>query len=298
VARVYAALGIVYLVWGSTYLAMMVAIRTMPPLLMSSVRFLIAGAVLYLICARGTRPTSGEWLGAAITGGLMLVLGNGGIAWAETRIDSGVAALIVAALPLWMALLARKRLRPLELAGIALGLGGVTLLLSPGGGVNPVGAAVVLVGTLAWAGGSLLAPRIGLPSRPLVAASMQMLTAGILLGVTGISAGETARIGHLSAASLGAFAYLIVFGSILAFTVYGWLLQNAPPTLVSTYAFVNPVVAVALGVVFLHEPVGLATLLAGGAIVGAVVLIVAGRTRKPRPAPAIVRVEARLDQAA
>ena len=290
-AAVVLALATVYLVWGSTYLAIRVTDRTMPPFLMSSVRFLIAGTVLYAFAARGrARPTLREWRAAAIVGAALLLVGNGGVAWAETRLESGLAALIVAIIPLWVALMDRiffgRRLSASALVGLVVGFGGVALLLQPGGGADLFAALVLVVTTSAWAGGSLYARGAPLPESPLLAAAMQMLTAGIFLGVTGLVAGEAGRVNadSFSAKPVIAFVYLVIFGSLVAFSAYAWLLKNVRISTVSTYAFVNPVVAVALGTLFLSEPIGWTTVAAGASIVVAVVLIVTARTPAPKPA--------------
>jgi drug/metabolite transporter (DMT)-like permease len=289
-AAVVLALATVYVVWGSTYLAIRVTDRTMPPFLMSSVRFLIAGAVLYaLVARRRQRPTLREWGAAAIVGAALLLVGNGGVAWAETRLESGLAALIVAILPLWVALMDRaffgRRLSPAAIVGLVVGFAGVALLVRPGG-TGDVAAAVLLVfTTAAWAGGSLYARGAPLPQNPLVAASMQMLTAGVFLGIFGLATGEARGIhaDSFGTDQLLAFAYLVVFGSLLAFSAYAWLLKNVRISVVATYAFVNPVVAVALGTMFLGEPIGWTTITAGAAIVIAVMLIITARTPAPKP---------------
>jgi drug/metabolite transporter (DMT)-like permease len=289
-AAVAAALATVYLVWGSTYLAIRVTDRTMPPLLMSSVRFLIAGSALYLFASRGrARPTARQWGAAAIVGAALLLVGNGGVAWAETRIESGLAALIVAMIPLWVALMDRvffgRRLSPLAVAGLVVGFGGVALLVRPGSG-GDVAAMLTLVGTTAaWAGGSLYARGAALPESPLLSASMQMLSAGVFLGVAGLVTGEASGVGadSFSTKPVLAFTYLVLVGSLVAFSAYAWLLKNVRISIVSTYAFVNPVVAVALGTVFLNEHIGWTTVTAGAAIVVAVVLIVTARAPAQRP---------------
>src|ERR671935_2034582 len=222
--RLWAALGTVYVVWGSTYLGIMVGIRTMPPLLMSSARFLLAGAVLFLWgVRRGGRPDPRGWVAAAIVGTALLLVGNGGIAWAETRLDSGFAALIVAIIPLYVALMDRvffgRRLSPVAIAGLVIGFAGVALLVRPGG-TNDVAAALLLLATAsAWAAGSLYARGAPLPSSPLVSASMQMLAAAVFLGVAGFATGEANDV-HASSFAMKpliAFAYLVVVGSLIAF---------------------------------------------------------------------------------
>jgi len=244
------------------------------------VRFLIAGAALYAFAARGrSRPTLREWRAAAIVGAALLLVGNGGVAWAETRLESGLAALIVAIIPLWFALMDRaffgRRLSPAAIAGLVVGFAGVALLVRPGSGGDLTASLALVVTTSAWAGGSLYAR-----------AAMQMLTASVFLGVTGLVTGEASGIGadSFSTKPVIAFVYLVVVGSLIAFSAYAWLLKNVRISIVATYAFVNPVVAVALGALFLSEPISVTTIVAGAAIVLAVVLIVTARTPVPKPA--------------
>jgi drug/metabolite transporter (DMT)-like permease len=290
-ARAWAALTTVYVVWGSTYLAIMVAIRTLPPLLMSSIRYLVAGAVLYAFAARrgAARPSLRHWRSAVVAGAALLLVGNGGVAWSEQRIDSGVAALLIATVPLWIALFDRifagQRLAPSGLLGLAVGLGGVVLLVGPvgGGGIDALGTLAALVAALAWAGGSLYARGAAVPGDLLLGAAMQMLAGGALLAVAGAAGGEVADVHAPSLASLGALAYLVVVGSLVAYSAYLWLMRSAPTSIVSTYAFVNPAIAVALGAVFLGEPLGLRILGASAAIVVSVALIVTAR-RAAKPA--------------
>lgn len=292
-AAVALALATIYLVWGSTYLAIRVTDRTMPPFLMSSVRFLIAGTALYVFASRGrARPTLREWGAAAIVGAALLLVGNGGVAWAETRLESGLAALIVAIIPLWVAVMDRfffgRRLSRTAVIGLVIGFAGVALLVRPGGGGDAFAALALVLTTSAWAGGSLYARGATLPESPLLAAAMQMLTASVFLAVVGLATGEASGVhaSSFAAKPMIAFAYLVVVGSLIAFSAYAWLLKNVRISIVSTYAFVNPVVAVALGTVFLAEPIGWTTVIAGAAIVVAVVLIVTARPPKPVPVPA------------
>jgi drug/metabolite transporter (DMT)-like permease len=293
------ALATVYVVWGSTYLAIRVTDRTMPPLLMSSVRFLVAGLALYAFAARGrSRPSWREWRAAAIVGAALLLVGNGGVAWAETRLDSGLAALIVAIIPLWVAVLDRllfgRRLSLVAVVGLAIGFAGVALLVRPGGGVDVV-AALTLVGTTgAWAAGSLYARGAPLPASPLLGASMQMLSASVMLGISGLAFGEGRQVHSdaFAAKPMIAWTYLVLVGSLVAFSAYAWLLKNVRISVVSTYAFVNPVVAVALGAGLLGEHITATTLAAGASIVVAVVLIVTGREPTPRVARAPARAAA------
>jgi drug/metabolite transporter (DMT)-like permease len=303
----WGALGTIYVVWGSTYLGIMVAIETLPPLLMSAARFLLAGAILYGFAVRrgdtaGDRPSTRQWAAAAVVGAALLLVGNGGVALSEERIDSGIAALLVATIPLWIAVLDRvlngRRLALPGVSGLVVGLGGVALLVGPTGtdGIDVLGGVMALSAAFAWAWGSLYARDASLPSRPLVGAGMQMLAGGVLLAVAGVATGELGEVdpGAVSARSLLAVAYLLVVGSVIAYSAYVWLLKNAPTGLVSTYAYVNPVVAVALGAVFLAEPVTPRMLLAGLAIVAAVALIV---TSQSAPQRARRRAEARREAA-
>jgi drug/metabolite transporter (DMT)-like permease len=290
-AAVALALATIYLVWGSTYLAIRVTDRTMPPLLMSSVRFLIAGVALYAFASRGrARPTLREWRAAAIVGAALLMVGNGGVAWVETRLESGLAALIVAIIPLWFAVMDRaffgRRLSAPAIVGLVVGFAGVALLVRPGGGGAVVPMLALVVTTAAWAGGSLYARGAALPQSPLLSASMQMLAASAFLAVAGLAKGEAQAIhtDTFSTKPVIAFVYLVLVGSLIAFSAYAWLLKNVRVSVVSTYAFVNPVIAVALGTVFLNEAIGWSTIAAGAAIVVAVVLIVTAPTPKKKVA--------------
>jgi drug/metabolite transporter (DMT)-like permease len=292
-AAIWAALLSVWAFWGGTYLAIRVVVRTMPPFLSASIRFLVAGALLYTFAVRrgdreGDRPGRIQWLAAAVIGGSLLVGGNGLVMWAEQTVPSGIAALIIASVPLWMALLDRvvfgKRLSWLAVLGLAVGFGGLVLLVNPTGGgrIDPAGAAALVVASLSWASGSLYARHAPLPKRPLVGTGMEMLAGGVLLALVGAARGEFAQLDSaaVSLESVLGLAYLIVFGSLVAFAAYIWLLRVTRTTLVSTYAYVNPVVAVFLGWAILAEPITAATLVAGAIIVLAVALIVSARPAK------------------
>ena len=292
--KLAAALGIVYVVWGSTYLAIAVADRSLPPFLMLSVRFLIAGALLYWWSVRrgdvaAERPGRRQWRSAAIVGGALLVVDTGGVAWAELRVSSGIAALIVASVPLFMALLDRAcfgvRLPLGGVVGLVVGLLGVGLLVGASGHVDMVGVAVLLVASFAWAAGSTYARVAPLPRRPFLSAAMQMLCAGAMLALVGIARGELGRVhpGAISPASLAAVLFLIVFGSLVAFTAYGWLLKHAPTRLLSTYAYVNPAVAVLLGWAFIGEHVGGREVAAGLVILSSIGLLVFAREPREEP---------------
>jgi drug/metabolite transporter (DMT)-like permease len=280
--KLAAALLTVYVVWGSTYLAIAVADRALPPLLMLSARFLLAGALL--LAWKRTRPTLRQWGAAAIVGAALLVVDTGGVALAEQRVASGTAALIVASVPLFIAVLDRVCFgERMPLAGIVVGLLGVALLVGPSGTVDAAGAATLLVASFAWAAGSTYARVAPLPEDTVVSAALQMLTGGGLLGLLGLVHGE--RVHHVTGASLGAFAFLVVFGSLIAFTAYGWLLRNASSRLVSTYAYVNPAVAVLLGALFAGEHVGPREVVAGLVVLASVGLLAGRHDRAAAPEP-------------
>jgi len=299
--RVATAFAAVYLLWGSTYLAIRFAIESLPPFWMAATRFLVAGAILYAWARwRGEpAPLRLHWRSALIVGGLLLLGGNGGVVWAEQRVPSGLAALLVGTVPLWMVMLdgagrGWKRPPVQVLAGVAIGLLGVALLVGPGrfaGGhrVDPVGAAVLIVASLSWTAGSLYSRRAPLPSSPLLGTAMEMLGGGACLAIAGLVAGEWQRLDLAAASprSLLAVGYLVVFGSLVGFTAYVWLLKVSTPPLVATYAYVNPVVAVFLGWAFAGEPVTGRTLVAAAVIVGAVMLIT---TYRAKPQPVTVEV--------
>jgi drug/metabolite transporter (DMT)-like permease len=301
-AHVVIALATVYVLWGSTYLAMRLAIVTIPPFLMAATRHFTAGVTLYTFARlRGApRPEPAHWRSAAIIGALLLVLGNGGVVWAEQRVSSGMAALLICSEPMWIVLFAwmrrgGSRPRPMVIAGLVLGMAGLVLLVRPGHGgdasVDRLGALAVLIASISWAAGSLYVQRAKLPSSPLLSTSMQMLCGGTLLGIVGTLAGEPAHVAlsRISAGSVLAVLYLIVFGSLIGFTAYTWLLRSASPVLVSTYAYVNPVVAVFLGWLLVHEPVTTGMLLGAAIILGGVALITsasAKRAPRRRQAPA------------
>ena len=301
VTTIWVALSAVYVIWGTTYLAIRVVNETLPPLLSASIRFLVAGALMYAWTIRrgdreGDRPTRIQWRSAAIVGTLLILGGNGGVVWAERTIPSGIAALLVALVPLWMALLDRLffggHLPGRAVLGLVGGFGGAVLLLGSGasGDVDLVGMFFVVGASLAWAIGSLWSRNAPLPNRPFVGVAMEMLVGGVALAIAGVLAGELGRIdvSRFSTASLIGLLYLIVFGSWVGFTAYLWLLRTARTSLVSTYAYVNPVVAVFLGWVILDEPVTIRTIVAGGVIVASVALIISsgGAHREPEAAVA------------
>jgi drug/metabolite transporter (DMT)-like permease len=290
--KVWLALATVYVVWGSTYLGSDLAIRTIPPFLMAAVGFLFAGGLLYAWAIRrgdrSDRPTARHWVSAFLIATPMLAIGNSAVGWAQETIDTGTASLIIASVPLWMALADRvvygQRLARTAVIGLVVGFAAVGLLAGPGG---VSGRAIVLVVTsLAWSLGSLYSRPAALPRRPQAAVGMQMLAAGLVLIVFAAAKGEVGAVdvGAISLKSWLGLLYLILAGSLVAFTAYMWLLRNAPTSLVGTYAYVNPVVAVLLGTVFLGEPLGWRTVVGGGIIVGSVAMIV--RAPKPKEQPA------------
>jgi drug/metabolite transporter (DMT)-like permease len=293
-AVIWLALGAVYVIWGSTYLAIREAVLTLPPLLMASVRFLVAGGLLYAWAVRRgdretDRPRWPQWRAACIAGVLLLLVGNGGVVLAERTVPTGVAALVIATIPLWMAMIDRaffgQRLAPLAIVGLVLGFGGLGLLVGGAGGgkLDAVGMVTLLAAAIGWSIGSMYSRTARLPSRPLVATGMEMLAGGAALAIAGALHGEFADIHpeRFSTASLLGLAYLIVFGSWVAFSAYVWLLRSAPISLVSTYAYVNPVVAVFLGWAFLSEQITPRTVVAGAVILVAVAMMLSARKIPP-----------------
>ena len=277
------AFAAIYVVWGSTYLAIRYAIETMPPLIMAGVRFLISGGLMYAWARRtAPAPTAAEWRAGAVIGALLFLGGNGGVVIAEKTVPSGTAALLIAVEPLWVAMLdaLRTRTRPdgLRVVGLLLGLGGVAILVGPTAGGPVGGMLLVVLASLAWAAGSVYGLAAARPRSPAMSASVPMLTGGAILLAVGTARGEWTGLSPaaFSAPSLLAFAYLIVFGSVVAFTAYSWLISNVSPTLVATYAFVNPVVAVFLGWALGGEVVTLRTVVGAAVIVSGVVLITVG----------------------
>lgn len=282
------ALLAVYILWGGTYLAMKVAIETLPPFTMAGIRFLIAGSIMYIWQAvRGVeRPQIRHWKNAAIVGGTMLLGGNGSIVWAEQFVPSGIAAIIFATVPFWVMLLSwlcqnGKRPNGMVLGGLVLGLIGTTLLVN-----NSVGELsntssqwggyiALVVATLFWAGGTLYSRVAKLPSAIFMSIAMQMLTGGLLCLLFGVVIGEWPRLNFALVSIRSAFAlgYLIVFGSIVGFSAYIWLLKVADPTLVTTNTYVNPVVAVILGWMLVGEQMTSHDALAAGLIILSVVII-------------------------
>jgi drug/metabolite transporter (DMT)-like permease len=285
---------IVWVVWGSTYLAIRIGVQTMPPLLMAAARNLIAGSIMFPAAVFSARrrgaftwPARAEWIGCA-TVGVLLLVANGVVGIGELTVPSGLAALLVATVPLWLlgidAVLNHARLGLAPLAGLALGLAGVGFLSGLGGGsghVSVTGVVIVLVAAFAWALGTIMTRRVTLPSSPALASGMELLCGGVVLLVMSAARGESGslHLAHISTRSWLALAYLIVAGSIIAFSAYGIAVRALPTPTVATYAYVNPVIAVLLGTLILNERLTPAMLGGGVLIVGAVVLVV--RQRPP-----------------
>lgn len=287
-SQVLIAFAAVYIIWGSTYLAIRFAIETLPPNLMVGSRFFVAGAIMYIVLrARGAAaPSAVHWKSAAIIGILMPVLGTGVVVWAEKKVPSGIAALLVSIEPLWIVLLqwwrpGGKRPNAWVFGGVALGLAGLYLLVDPRSDAtqrNLVAEGMLLLAALSWAIGSLYTKRAPRPENEFVGTAMEMIVAGVVLVALGLATGEASRfsLGAASARSWLSVLYLITFGSIIAYTAYVWLLGVVSATLVSTYAFVNPVVAVFLGWAFASESLNLRMIIAAAIIVVAVAIITIG----------------------
>jgi drug/metabolite transporter (DMT)-like permease len=296
------AFGAVYLVWGSTYLAIRIGVESFPPLILAGLRHLTVGLFLYPILRRATgiKPTPGNWRTAVITGALLLFVGNGGVSWAELTVPSGIAALLVATVSLWLVIVDWLRpggVRPVPrvVMGLVMGFAGMVLLVGPahlGGSerVDPRGAAVLLIASLAWACGSLYSKHGGMPSSAMLGVAMQSFAGGVILLIVALFTGEFRGL-HLGAVSLRswlALGYLIVFGSGIGFSAYLYILQKSTAARVATYAFVNPVMALFLGWLIAGESITLRTVVAAAVILTAVILVITAPRRKPAPVTAPV----------
>ncbi|MBI5838710.1 MAG: EamA family transporter [Chloroflexi bacterium] len=292
--KIWIALLALYIVWGSTYLAIRFAVETIPPFMSAGLRFLVSGAVLLIWrrMAGDAMPTRNQWKSVAIIGTLLLLGGNGLVSWAEQTIPSGVAALIIGAVPMF--LVVAEALRPngvkptwRVIVGLLIGFSGIYLLVGPSEfsgnmNLNPLGVTALLIACLLWAIGSIYSKSADLPKSALMMTGAEMLMGSLSLMVVSIVTGELKgfSFAQVSSSSWLGLAYLITFGSMIGFVSYAWLLQNAPISLVATYAYVNPVVAVFLGYLFLREPLTLWTLIAAGIIIGSVVFINSARQPK------------------
>jgi drug/metabolite transporter (DMT)-like permease len=299
--KVWIALLALYIVWGSTYLGIRFAVETIPPFLHASLRFLVSGAILYIWrrAAGDPAPTAANWKSTVIVGAALLLGGNGFVAWAEQTIPSGIAALMITTSPFWLVLFEALRAggtRPTwqGILGLIIGFAGVFILVGPAeitgieGSFDTFGILLLLLAPLFWSMGSIYAKGADLPKSTLLSTGMQMLMGAAALFVVSVIKGELNgfSFGLVSMRSWLALLYLITFGSLIGFVSYGWLLHNAPISLVSTYAYVNPVVAVLLGSLFADEPLNGRILIAAAIIIGSVVLI-----NSARHAPAKVKTE-------
>lgn len=301
--HVVLAFAALYLIWGSTYLGILFAIQSIPPFLMAGARFLLAGLIMFAIArTQGPlRSTWAEWKTAWIVGACLLLGGNGGVTLSEKFIETGLASLIVATVPIYITLLGwlfgmTPRPQSIVWLGLAGGFLGVALLLGPAlrfsgsSGSHPaIGMSILLVGSFLWSAGSLYSRTAKHSASPFLAAAQQMFCGGVLLVLVGLCAGERKHFypESITTLSLGAFAYLVLIGAIVGYTAYFWLLRHCDPAKVATYAYVNPIVAVSLGALFAHETVTLHTLLAAVLIIGSVALIITVQQLKSKPMPPI-----------
>jgi len=283
---------VIYVVWGSTYLAIRYAVETIPPLLVVAVRQGIAGSAIFAwVYARGYRPTVREWRASVVLGVLYFVISHGALHWAETIVPSGLTALLIASEPIWIAILSaivlrEERLTAKTIAGLALGVVGVGLLMraEPGAGHGRMllGSIVVVISAIAWACGVIYSRNPALPKDPVARAGMAAVAGSVLLFVAVLASGEIARapVRSFSARSIWALLYLTVFGTIVAFTTYTWLLDHCSPTLVSTHTYANPIIAVFLGWLLAGETLNSRVILAGAVTLTAVFLISRGTGEK------------------
>ncbi len=291
-AQIIAAFASIYLIWGSTYLAIRYAVETIPPFIMGGIRFLISGALLYLWARyRGApKPTRIHWRNAIVAGGFLLLGGNGAVVWAEQFVPSGLTALLVSILPFWLVIIEwvrppRRRPSGAVLVGLVLGFVGIIVLAGPSGlgghgNVAPLGALVLILGSLSWAIGSFWSRDAQLPESGLLTTGMEMLGGGALLLIVGTSTGELAHfdVHAISKASAVGLLYLITFGSLIGFTSYIWLLDKVSPARLGTYAYVNPLVAVLLGWAIAGERLSIRTGVATAIVICAVALITTARS--------------------
>jgi drug/metabolite transporter (DMT)-like permease len=300
---IWTAILILYVVWGSTYLAIRVAVETLPPFVMGAIRFAIAGLVMIgvvAVASRGrlARPTRREIRDSAFVGTGLMFGGMGLVSWGEQTVPSGIAGVLIAMMPVWVAVYGRvlfgERLPGLALIGIATALAGVVGLAAQGIAIDrsldPIGVGAIVLSPMAWAAGTTFAAhRATLPPNPFFATGLEMLCGSVVLAIAAVLSGELAAFdpARVGPSAIAATAYLTIVGSLVAFTAFVWVIRHAPLPLVTTYAFVNPVIAVFLGWLLLHESVGPVQLAAGAVIVVGVALIIVGRSRRT-DAPAAV----------
>jgi len=296
---VWAALLVVWVVWGSTFVAIRVGVESLPPLAMAGIRYLIAGALLFPVARRGggprlraaDRPGIAQWLAMAVVGTMLLAFGNGAASYAEQTLPAGFTALLIATVPIWMVLADRiingRRIPSVAWLALVIGAAGVAILARPPGHGPVLPVLIVLGGSLSWGTGSVLAGRLPAPARPLLGSAMEMLAGGAVLTGLAAATGELSHLdpGHVSGRSLLALLYLIGPGSLLAMTCYVIVLRRLPTATVSTYAYINPVIAVGLGVLLLGERLTLTTLLGGVVVLASVALLLICRSRETRDVP-------------
>ena len=298
--KLWAALLALYIVWGSTYLAIRFAVETLPPFIHGSIRFLISGLILYgwRRATNDVKPTASQWKSTAIVGTFLLLGGNGLVSLAEKTIPSSIAALVIATVPFWLVLFESLRAgggKPtwLSITGLVIGFSGVFLLIGPASitgaqqSFDPLGVILLLIAPVLWALGSIYSKGADMPKDTLISTGMQMLAGSVALFIVGAGTGELNgfSLGNVSMRSWWGLIYLITFGSLVGFVSYGWLLQNAPISLMSTYAYVNPVVAVFLGWLLASETLNTRIVIASAVIIGAVVLINYARQSKVKAEP-------------
>ena len=285
--RILLAFAAVYVIWGSTYLFIKYAIEDVPPFMMGAARFTAAGALLYALARwRGAKaPNLQDWRSAAVTGVLMLGMGNGAVMWAELTVPTGIVALIVSTTPIWIVIFDWLRPRGVRprlpvFVGLTLGLAGMIILIGPRaivgeGHVDEIGVLILLLGSLGWSIGTILSKGSKRSSAPLVYSSLQMIAAGVAMLITSIILGEHTvfSAGDVSARAFFSWLYLVLAGSIIGYTAYIYLLSKVSAAKAATYAYVNPIIAVLLGWAFLSEPIGMRTLLAAAVILGGVAII-------------------------
>jgi drug/metabolite transporter (DMT)-like permease len=301
---IISAFAALYLIWGSTYLAILFAIQTIPPLLMAGARFLLAGVILYAIARWRGEPAGSvaHWRTALVVGGCLLLGGNGGVTLAEQYVPSGLASVIVATVPIYIALFAwwsgiAPRPTPIVWLGLAGGLAGVIILLAPAlhlsaneNGHPAIGIIILLVSSFIWSAGSIYSRKAKSASPPLLLAGEQMICGGALLTAAGFLMGEHHRFdaSRISPLSFGAFAYLVIIGALVGYTAYIFLLRHCPPAKVATYAYVNPIVAVLLGALFADETLSARSIVAAGLIIGSVAMVITVQQTRTKLVPADV----------
>jgi drug/metabolite transporter (DMT)-like permease len=298
------AFAALYVIWGSTYLAILFAIETIPPLLMAGSRFLLAGFIMYAIARSQGAPKGSlaNWRTALIIGGCLLLGGNGGVTLAEQYVSSGLASVMVATVPIYIALLAwwsgiAPKPTPIVWLGLAGGFAGVAILIGPALSFSPnesshpgIGMLILLFSSFIWSAGSIYSRKAKSAAPPLLLAGQQMICGGVLLTLGGLLMGEHHRFdaGRISLLSMGAFAYLVIIGALVGYTAYIFLLRHCDPAKVATYAYVNPIVAVLLGALFAGESLTTRTVVAAGLIIGSVALVITVQQTKSKPLPAEV----------